>query len=103
MVARVCAASEDELRLIARLVVYGTEPCHRDDDIAVLHHDGNMVRLPQSDFFSLFADEWRRPSPSMLYKGKPASFRLSPVSPYVVVRGAASVLPTLFGLLNAIC
>ena len=103
MVARVCAASEDELRLIARLVVYGTESCHRDDDIAVLHHDGNVVRLPQSDFFRPFADEWPRPSPTMLPKSKPASFRLSPVSPYVVVRGAASVLPTLFGLLNTIC
>ena len=104
-------AAENELRLIAGLVVHGTEPRHRDDDIAVLHHDGNVVRLPQgerplcpqSDLFSLFADEWPRLSFAILHKGKPASFRLFPVSSYVVVPGAGSFLPTLFGLLNTIC
>ena len=39
----------------------------------------------------------------MLPKGKPASFRLFPVGSYVVVRGAGSFLPTLLGLLKAIC
>jgi hypothetical protein len=38
-----------------------------------------------------------------LCKGKPASFRLFPVRSYVVIPGAASLLPTLFGLLNRIC
>ena len=38
----------------------------------------------------------------MLRKGKPASCRLFPVGPYVVVCGAGSFLPTLFGLLKAI-
>src|SRR6476661_8560170 len=38
----------------------------------------------------------------MLRKGKPASFRLFPVGSYVVFCGAASFLPTLFGLLKAI-
>jgi hypothetical protein len=52
-----------------------------------------MVRLPQSDLFSLFADEWPRLSFAMLHKGKPAAFRLFPVSSYVVVRGAGSFLP----------
>ena len=42
-------AAENELRLIVRLVVHGTEPRHRDDDIAVLHHDGNVVRRPQGE------------------------------------------------------
>ena len=58
-------AAENELRLIVRLVVHGTEPRHRDDDIAVLHNDSNVVRLPQGerpfcpqpDLFSLFSDE----------------------------------------------
>jgi hypothetical protein len=53
-----------------------------------------VVRLP--------ADEWPRPSFAMLRKGKPASFRLFPVSSNVVVRGAGSFHPTLFGLLKAI-
>ena len=39
----------------------------------------------------------------MLRKGKPASFRLFPVGSYVVVYRAGSFLPTLFGLLKAIC
>ena len=42
-------AAENELRLIVRLVVHGTEPRHRDDDIAVLHHDGNVVRRGPKD------------------------------------------------------
>ena len=58
---------------------------------------------PQSDLFSLFADEWPRLSFAILHKGKPASFRLFPVSSNVVVPGAGSFLPTLFGLLNTIC
>ena len=62
---------------------------YRDDDIVVLHHDGNVVRLPRGE----------RP----LCKGKPASFRLFPVSSYVVVAGPGSLLPALFGLLNRIC
>src|SRR6476619_3036858 len=84
MVVRVCAASEDQLRLIAGLVVHRTESCPRDDDIAVLHYDGNAVRLSRGE----------RP----LCKGKPASFRLFPVSSYLVVAGAGSLLPALFRL-----
>ena len=48
---------------------------------------------------NLFADEWPRSSFARLRKGKPASCRLFPVGPYVVVCGAGSFLPTLFGLL----
>ena len=89
----------------------GTEPRHPDDDIAVLHHDGNVVRLPQgerplcpqSDLFSPPADERPRLSLVMSHKRKPASFGLFPVSFYVVIPGAGSFLPTLFGLLNTIC
>src|SRR6476659_3330506 len=104
-------AAENELRLIVRLVVHGTEPRHRGDDIAVLHNDSNVVRLPQgerplcpqSDLFSLFSDEWPRLSFAILHKGKPASLRLFPVSSNVVVPGAGRLLPTLFRLLNTIC
>ena len=51
----------------------------------------------------LFADEWPRSSPAMLRKGKPASFRLFPVGSDVVVYSVGSFLPTLVGLLKAIC
>src|SRR6476660_6443327 len=58
--------------------------------------------LSSIGLLSLFADEWPRPSFAMLRKAKPASFRLFPVGSYVVVCGADSFLPTLFGLLKAI-
>ena len=49
MVVGLGTAAENELRLIAGLVVHGTEPRHRDDNIAVLHNDSNVVRLPQGE------------------------------------------------------
>jgi hypothetical protein len=58
--------------------------------------------ISSTGLLSLYADEWPRPSFAMLRKGKPASFRLFPVGSYVVVCGAGSFLPTLFGLLKAI-
>ena len=70
--------------------------CKNVHNIAVLHHDGNLVRrpqgerplCPQSNLLSLFADEWPRLRFVILHKGKPASFRLFPVSSYVVIPGA---------------
>jgi hypothetical protein len=41
--------SENELRLIVRLVVHGTEPRHRDDDIAVLFNDSTWSDCPKEN------------------------------------------------------
>ena len=66
-------------------------------------HAKQGLPWPSIGLFSLFADEWPSSCFDVLRKGTPASFHLFPVGSYVVVHGAGSFLPTLFGLLKAIC
>ena len=70
-----------------------------------------MVRLPQGErplalnrtFQVSLLTNGHSSCFDLLRNGTPASFRLFPVGSYVVVPGAGSFLPTLFGLLKAIC